>query len=273
MSPRKLVFPAAVLALVSVLGLAAAAQTPPQGGAQEPPVQLPPPPVPATQQPETVPPAPLPVTPVPGPVYGAVADTLTVLVDYRPEADINRDIDVAVAEKTRADGRVEHGRLLAAMAASRIEIKTAELKSLAAEISYAKSQKNDLKRAELEGRRKFAEAEKQLLERRRELREREIECSRAARNYQEAQEKACRLELDLAANRRQAGSVSGNLDPGAAAEYNRLQAASLRLEGKVLEARIDRAAKLKDLADQEVKLEKIRRAVYESQMKVTGGGR
>ncbi len=252
--------------------LTAAAQTPPQ----EPPVQLPPPPVAATPQPEAVPtpaPMPTPATPVPGPVYGAVADTLTVLVDYRSEADITRDIDIAVAEKTRADGRVEHGRLLAAMAASRIEIKTAELKSLGAEISYAKSQKNDLKRAELEGRRKFAEAEKQLLERRRELREREIECARAARSYQEAQEKACRLELDLAANRRQAGSVSGNLDPGAAAEYNRLQVASVRLEGKVLEARIDRAAKLKDLADQEVKLEKIRRAVYESQQKVAGGGR
>lgn len=269
MSPRRIALFAVVLVLVPVLALVAAAQTPPQ----EPPVQLPPPPVAATPQPEPTPVAPAPVAPAPAPAYGAVSDTLTVLVDYRPEADISRDIDVAVAEKTRADARVERGRLLVAMAVSRIEIKSAELKSLDAEISYAKSQKNDLKRAELEGRRKFAEAERELLERRRDLRDREIECARASRNYQEAQEKSCRLELDLAANRRQAGSVSGNLDPGAASEYNRLQAASLKLEGKVLEARIDRAAKLKDLADQEVKLEKIRRAVYESQLKLAGGGR
>lgn len=267
---RRLVFSASLFLVFVLAGaLTAAAQTPPP---QEPPVQLPPSPVPATPQPEAVP-VPVPAAAPPSPVYSAITDTLTVLVDYRSESDIGRDLDVAVAEKTRADGRIEHGRLLAAMAVSRIEIKTAELKSLEAEISYAKSQKNDLKRAELEGRRKFAQAERELLERRRELREREIECARAARNYQEAQEKACRLELELAANRRQAGSVAGNLDPGAAAEYNRLQGQNTRLEGKVLEARIDRAAKLKDLADQEVKLEKIRRTVYESQLKVAGGGR
>ena len=163
--------------------------------------------------------------------------------------------------------------MLAKLAESHIEIKISEIKALDAEISFAKSEKNDAKRAELEGRRKFAESEKQLLERRHDLRRREIETARAVRAYHEATEKSCRLELDLAVNRRERASITSTVDPGAAAEFNRLQAEITKLEGRVLEAQIDQANRRKELADQEVQLGKVRRAVYESQLKVAQGRR
>lgn len=278
---RRLSFPLLVISafLAISVGLSAA-QTPADpagGGAPGAPVELPPPPVPAVPAPEpaTTPatavaaPAPVAVTPM----FDAAADTLIVLVDYRPEAEINRDIDNAVAEKEQAARRVGRAQLLAKLAASRIDIKRSEIKALEAEIDYAKSQKNEVKRQELEARKKFAESEKQLLEKRRDLREREIDTARAVREYYEATEKACRMEMQLAIGRRERAPLSGSVDQVSAAAYSRQWADLAKLEGQVLEAQVQQADKRKDLADQEVKLGKIRRVVYESQLKVSGGGR
>ena len=68
-------------------------------------------------------------------------------------------------------------------------------------------------------------------------------------------------------------SITSTVDPGAAREFNRLQAEITKLEGRVLEAQVEQAGKRKDLADQEVQLGKVRKAVFESQLKVTQGGR
>lgn len=244
------------------------------------PVELPAPPVAAQPAPEEAPvaqPAPTPDVAAPAltaaPVFNAAADTLTVLVDYRAESEIQRDLQAAVSEKALAERRTERARMLEKLAASRIEIKVSEIKALEAEISFAKSEKNAGRQSELEGRRKFAESEKQLLERRRDLRAREIETARAVREYHEATEKSCRLELDLAVNRRERAAITSTVDPGAAAEFNRLQAEITKLEGRVLQAQVEQANKRKDLAEQEVRLGKVRRAVYDSQLKVAQGGR
>ena len=252
------------------------------------PVDLPTRPVAAQPAPEEAPvavpgtatPAPVPATPargVPGPdafpTFNAVDDSLTVLVDYRAEAEIQRELQGAVAEKAMADRDVERGRLLERLASSRIEMKASEIKALEAQVSFAKQEKNAGRQAELEARRKFAESEKQLLERRRDLRKREIEMARAVREYHEATEKSCRLELDLAVYRRERSEIPGTTDPGAAAEFARLQREITRLEGAVLDARIKQADKRKALADQEVRLGKVRRAVYDSQLKIQQGGR
>jgi len=241
------------------------------------PVELPARPVPAQPVPA---PEPQPVTtpklvPVPevAPVFNALDDSLTVLVDYRAEAEIQRELQNAVAEKALAERNVERGRLLERLAASRIDIKASEIKALEAQISFAKTEKNAMRQAELEGRRKYAESEKQLLERRRDLRKREIETARAVRDYHEATEKTCRLELDLAIYRRERAAIPGTADPGAAAEFSRLQAEITKLEGRVLQAQVEQAGKRKSLAEQEVRLGKVRRAVFDSQLKVQAGGR
>lgn len=268
------------LAAVPVLGQTGEAPADSLGA----PVELPAPPVAAQPEPEAEP-APAPAAGVEAvmeavapavasaPLFNAASDSLTVLVDYRSESEIQRDLQNAVSEKSQAERRTERARMLAKLAESRIEIKVSEIKALEAEISFAKSEKNDAKRAELEGRRKFAESEKQLLERRRDLRQREIETARAVRDYLEATEKSCRLELDLAVNRRERASITSTVDPGAAAEFNRLQQEITKLEGKVLQAQVEQAGKRKDLAEQEVRLGKGRRAVYDSQLKVAEGGR
>lgn len=265
----------ALMTILSVSAWPILAQTPadPTGGGAQ--VDLPRAPVAATPEPEPTP-APVPATPAPvaaTPLFDAAADTLIVLVDYRTETEIRRDIDMAVAEKGLAEHRVERARLLAKLAESRIEIKKSEIKALEAEINYAKTQKNEVKRLDLETRKKFAEREKQLLEKRRDLREREIETARAVREYHEATEKANRLEMQLAIGRRERAPLSASSDPNAAAAYGRQWADLAKLEGQVLEAQVQQADKRKDLADQEVKLGKIRRVVYESQLKVAGGGR
>ncbi len=241
------------------------------------PVELPARPVPAqpvpASEPETVTTPKL--TPVPevAPVFNALDDSLTVLVDYRAETEIQRELQNAVAEKAIAERNVERGRLLERLAASRIEMKHSEIKALEAQIKFAKAEKNAMRQAELEGRRKYAESEKQLLERRRDLRKREIETARAVREYHEATEKTCRLELDLAIYRRERAAIPGTADPGAAAEFSRLQAEINKLEGRVLQAQVEQAGKRKSLAEQEVRLGKVRRAVFDSQLKVLQGGR
>ncbi|MBM4129478.1 hypothetical protein FJ250_00400, partial [bacterium] len=103
------------------------------------PVELPARPVPAQPVPA---PEPQPVTtpklvPVPevAPVFNALDDSLTVLVDYRAEAEIQRELQNAVAEKALAERNVERGRLLERLAASRIDIKASEIKALEAQIS------------------------------------------------------------------------------------------------------------------------------------------
>lgn len=247
----------------------------------EAPVELPAPPVSVAAEPEAAPVVPVvPGEPVPAMApmaaptgYNAIADTLTVLVDYRAEAEITRDLQNATAEKALADRRVERFRMLARQAEARIEIKTSEIKSLDAEIDFAKTEKNESKRKEIEGRKKFAGTEKELLERRRELRQREIEMAQAVRAYHESVEKACRVEMDLAVARRGRAAITSTVDPGAAAEFRRLQVEAVKLEGKVLEAQVERAGKLRNVAQQEEQLGKVRRAVYESQLKVAQGAR
>ena len=267
----------ALMTFLTVSAVSVLAQTPadPTGGGAQ--VDLPRPPVAVTPEPEPVKAVPVPEatlpTPVVAPLFDAAADTLIVLVDYRSETEINRDIDMAVAEKSLAEHRVDRGRLLAKLAESRIEIKKSQIKALEAEINYAKTQKNEVKRLDLEGRKKFAENEKRLLEKRRDLREREIETARALRDYHESTEKSLRLEMQLAIGRRERAPLSDGADPSAAAAYGRQWADLAKLEGKVLEAQVQQADKRKGLADQEVKLGKIRRVVYESQLKVAGGGR
>lgn len=206
-------------------------------------------------------------------VFSAVDDSLTVLVDYRAESEIQRELQHAVAEKAMAERNVERGRLLEKLAASRIEIKASEIKALEAQISFVKKEKNSGRQAELEARRKYALSEKQLLERRRDLRKREIENARAVREYHEATEKSCRLELDLAVYRRERAAIPGTADPGAAAEFARLQREITKLEGRVLQAQVEQAGKRKDLAEQDVRLGKVRRTVYDSQLKMQAGGR
>jgi hypothetical protein len=274
-----------LLLLIALAGtMPAAAQTPPApavGDTLGATVDLPAPPVAVTPTPEPArAPEPEPVVApaaserVPAaPIFSASADTLTVLVDYRPESDILNDLQNAVTAKAQAERGVEHARMLAKLAESRIGIKSSEIDALEAEIDFAKAEKNDAKRSELESRRKFAETEKQLLEKRRDLREREIETARALHAYQETTEKTCRQELDLARKRRERGLITSTVDPDAAAEFSRLQAEVTKLEGRVLETQVEQADKRKDLADQEVKLGKIRRAVYESQLKVARSGR
>lgn len=243
------------------------------------PVELPAPPVAAVPEAEKEPALPALTAPMTVPVVPAVHvfsasdDSLTVLVDYRSESDIQRELQHAVAEKAMAERNVERGRLLERLAASRIEIKASEIRALEAQITFAKKEKNSGRQAELEGRRKYAENEKKLLERRRDLRKREIETARAVRVYHEATEKSCRLELDLAVYRRERAAIPGTTDPGAAAEFARLQREITKLEGRVLQAQIEQAGKRKDLAEQDVRLGKVRRAVFDSQVKMQEQGR
>lgn len=206
--------------------------------------------------------------PAAAPLFIAAGDSLTVLVDYRAEAEISRDLQTAIAEKALAERRLDRASMLATVAETHIEIKASEIKGLDAQIALAKAEKNEVKRAELESRRKYALTEKQLLERRRDLRRREIDTARAVRSYHDAAAKACRLEQDLAVRRRERASITSTVDPGAAAEFRKLQAEITKIEGNVLDAQVDQAARRKDLAEQEVQLGKVRRAVYESQLKV-----
>lgn len=205
-------------------------------------------------------------------LFSATADSLTVLVDYRTEEEIQEDLSNAVRAQSLAVQRQERARMLETLAETRIKLKEVEMTSLDAQIDLARNAKNELLKKELETRKKFAESEKQLLERRRDLRSRDISVAGALKEYHEAHAKVSQIELQLATRRRQRAALGAAINPALSADFQRLQQEITSLEEKVLNAQIEEANKWKTVADQEARLVRIRKAVFQSQNKVARGG-
>lgn len=217
----------------------------------------------------------LPARPVAAPAatyFSAAMDSLTVLVPYRERAEIEQEYANAAAEERLADQQEERGRLLAAMAETRIKMKELEIDGLKAQIDLARQEKNELKQQDLDARRKVAEMEKSLLERRRDLRKREIDLSRALKDFHDANGKAQQIELELASLRAQrAMLVSQPVMPEVQARYARIESDLRSQEARALKARLEVAGRRKDVAEREARVAKMRLQVFDSQNKLARG--
>ncbi len=199
-------------------------------------------------------------------------DTLMVLVEYRPAAEIRDDLGRALGEQAIAEQRVLRTKLLLAQAEARIKIKEAEISSLKVQEDLAKNEQNEFKKKEFEARKRQAEREKQMLERRRDLRNREIGVVEALRDYYKAKAKVHELEGELGARRDQRNAVAGQpVSVAVQQQFIRLEQDIQDFERKTLEAQVDEANKWKDVANKETELVKARKSLFDSQMKVQKG--
>jgi chromosome segregation ATPase len=203
--------------------------------------------------------------------FNAADDSLMVLVDYRSQDDIQKDLAGAVGDQASAVQQLERAKMLTSLAETRIRLKEMEIKSFDTQIGLAKNEKNELKKKDFEARKKFAESEKQLLERRRDLRKRESDVAEARKEYSEASATRSQIELELSAKRQERTAFGSAVHPAIASEFDRLQSEIAGLEENVLNAQIEEAKKWKDVADREAQLAKIRKSVFQSQAKLTRG--
>jgi len=223
-------------------------------------------------------PAPLPLTPqqsLAAPswsYFSSAMDSLTALVPYREHGEIEQESTNAAAEQLLAAQQEERGKRLAAMAETRIRMKEVEIDGFKTQIDLARQAKNKLRKQELEARRKVAEMEKSLLERRRDLRKREIELARALKDFHGANGKAQKIELDLSSLRMQRASLpTPPVSAAAQTAYFKLESDLRSIEVKVLRARVEVAGKRRDVADRETGVAKMRLQVFESQNKLAKG--
>ncbi len=204
--------------------------------------------------------------------FDAAADSLLALVAIRDAAEIQSELGEAQARRAEGEMRLQRAMAMKARSETRIRLKQSELDAVKSRLDLAKKEKDEVRKLDLEGQKKQAELEKQLLERRADLRAREVDHAKAMVELAAASARACEEELKLAAKRGERDALLR--EALTASLVTRLQAAELEIrkyEGQTLDARIREADRLKDLSAKEVELAKSRRKVFDTQLKLAIG--
>jgi hypothetical protein len=202
-------------------------------------------------------------------VADAGTDSMLVLVELRDVQAIQHDYDVATMRWRAAGASEGSARLFRSRAATRIKIKEAHLDALDARRSQAKSENDDALRQQIEGDRAYADVEKKLLERREQLRGRDIEFARTEVEYYATEMKAYELELQLGRERaRRTLAVLAAPSSERAKAIWELDAMIRDLEGKTLDAKYEVARKQQDLAKRSIDILKARKKVWDAQRSV-----
>jgi hypothetical protein len=199
----------------------------------------------------------------------ATTDSMLVLVEIRDRSAIQGDLEEAAVLRSDVEARQERAKTMQARAAVLIKIKEAEIKTLAAQAELAKADGNEDLKADFEGRKKFAELEKKLLDRREDLRQEEVDLARAEADYFKSSERSYERELDLADLRSRRGAFAGGtVSPELLAKFGQLEAEIRESEDNVLKAAVQAAQKRKKVAEQEIALGKARQKVFAMQLKL-----
>jgi len=210
--------------------------------------------------------------PAPDPFAIVADDSLMVLVEYRPAAEISQDLSDALSELALAEQKLIRAKLLLVQAESRIKLKEAEIASLKVQEDLANHEQNELRKKEFEARKRQAENEKQMLQKRHDLRRREIGVAEALRDYHKASAAVYERELDLATRREQRMAIAGRpVSVAVQQEFARIEVEVRDAEKKTLEAQVKAANEWKDVANREAELVKARKSLFDSQVKVEQG--
>lgn len=204
-------------------------------------------------------------------VADAETDSMLVLVELRDVPAIQNDYDVATMRWRAAGASEAAARLFRSRAATRIKIKEAQIDALDARRSQAKSENNDALRRQIEGERAYADVEKKLLERREQLRGKDIEFAKTEVEYYASEMEAYELELQLGRERAQrARTVRAVPSSERAKAIWELDAVIRELEGKTLDAKYEVARKQQDLAKRSIDILKARKKVWDAQRLLIG---
>jgi hypothetical protein len=193
-------------------------------------------------------------------------DSFILLVPPRDTLTIKKSIQASLEAETSADKRRDQAEIMRLGALSRIEAKKVEIGRLKERINVAKKENREADRLGMEAERKAAEREIDLLKRREELRQAEIdfEAKRAELSGLTAQ--ALRLELQLAVRR--AGRLRTPVGGAGGASLDRVIA---ELEKQTLEAQHAQAASSLEVADHEMRVIDRRLELLDAQERVLGG--
>lgn len=224
----------------------------------------------ALAQTGTVPP-PVAAAPVPAVVINN-SDSLLALVPVRNIEDIKRELTEFSSQRDQATLEEQNGRMLQERAKTEIRLKEAAIQTIKVNLDLAKKEKNEIAKSEWESKKRLAELEKGLLERREAVRSKEIEYSKAARGYAEANIECRNLELALAGKRDERSSIAGRmLSAEVVAALQRTDRDLDDLQKRTLDAQIKAAEARKNIATKEVDLAKDRKKVLEAQIKLMRG--
>lgn len=188
------------------------------------------------------------------------------VVPVRSEDYLRRALEDARMHEREAEATLARASEERAQGKARIEVRKRELATIEARRKLADREKNESAKIGLGVEKRAAEAERKLAERLDEVYESEIELARKARDLGRADQKALDLELELAARRAERDRAS-RTDP---ASVQRLEQVIVALEGRVLEARRDRAGVAKDVAGREQKIAERRIALHKAHLEASG---
>ena len=200
------------------------------------------------------------------------SDSLLTLVPIRSVEDISHEISEFSAQRDKMLADEENGKRLQERAKTEIRLKDSDIQTVKVNLDLAKKEKNEIAISEWESKKRLAELEKGLLERREAVRGKEIEYSRAAREFAQASIDSRNLELALAGKRNERNSVAArSLTPEVVGALQRIDRDLDDLQKRTLDAQIKAAEARMNIAGKEVELTKNRKKVLEAQIKLMRG--
>jgi hypothetical protein len=193
-------------------------------------------------------------------------DSFIMLVAPRDSGAIRKQIRLAAAAEAAAEKAREQTETMRLGATSKIEFKKVEIVRIKERINLAKRENREADRLGLDAERKAAEREIELLKRREELRQAEIDLEIVRADLAALTRQALELELQLSIRR--AGRSRTPVGGAGGASLDRVIG---ELEKQTLEAQRAQAASSFDVADREIRVIDRRLELLDAQQRVLGG--
>ena len=182
-------------------------------------------------------------------------DSPVLIVDIRPEADIQSDLDFARALKPRAQADEQRAGSDVIQSKAALEIKKKELEALNTRLDVVKKGGNTSELATVDRQRQEDELGIKLMERFVEVRESQVELARARRELADMSMLALESELEMSKKRTGWDSlVQPGVTAGSAQDIVSLQVNIRSDERRVLKAMKDRSEKAEDVAKKDSQL-------------------
>jgi len=193
-------------------------------------------------------------------------DSFILLVPPRDTLTIKKNLRAATEAEAAAETRRQQAETMRLGARSTIESKKVQIGRLKERIAVAKKEDREADRLGMEAERKAAEREIDLLKRREELRQAEIDLEATRADQANLTAKALQLELQLATRRASRGRAP--VGGAGAASLDRVIG---ELEKQTLEAQRLQAASNSEVADREIYVIDRRLWLLDAQQRVLGG--
>lgn len=201
--------------------------------------------------------------------YRLALDEFLVLVPFRQQDDIRADIEWSQRDEARARESKRNAEELERLARDQLDAQKKEIDAIKARIKVAKNDDRETDVIVLESDKKLAEGAEQLLEKRRDMRRKEISGWDTVAKLAAATGKSAELELELSMARDRLRE-QGPRESGE--ELRRLERRVNELEKRTLESQKERAELRAKVAETERDVVKSRLELLKTRSKIWSGG-